>query len=256
MAVAAAWANGNRPTYTQGDRWILRLDGNRYATLANGPNLTAEGRYARDNLGWNEPDLSLDIFHVLDETREWKISEQTYDPATGQTVVTLNRTLQGVPMLWGNLLHPHLIMEESLMDTNGRCVFVALAKYMDEPEDIIEAQLEEVFDELYDRKEEPWNNRHFTQVGVTPNMIIRFCEKRKMGCVVLHGSVAYKRIENDRHHKTLAFVFWSGHCYIYESAKILDKNKRLRRHETRTTEPPDVTRKCKKNKQETQAQRV
>ena len=64
MAVAAAWANGNRPTYTKGDRWILRLDGNRYATLANGPNLTAEGRYARDNLGWDEPDLSLDIFQV------------------------------------------------------------------------------------------------------------------------------------------------------------------------------------------------
>ena len=53
-----------------------------------------------------------DVVYLLDETREWKISEQSYDPATGQTAVPLNRTLRGVPMLWGNLLHPHLIMEE------------------------------------------------------------------------------------------------------------------------------------------------
>ena len=58
-------------------------------------------------------------------------------------------------MLFPHLPHPDMIMEESLMDTNGRCVFVALAKRMNEPENVIEGQLEEIFDELYDRKEEP-----------------------------------------------------------------------------------------------------
>ena len=59
--VAQAWAEGVRPTYTQGDRWIIRLGANSYVTLANGPNLTAEGWRLRD-LGWVEPDLSLNLF--------------------------------------------------------------------------------------------------------------------------------------------------------------------------------------------------
>ena len=63
-------------------------------------------------------------------------------------------------MLYGHLPHPHLIMDESLQDTNGRCVFVALAKKMNEPEAVIEGELEEIFDELYDRKEEPWCGKH------------------------------------------------------------------------------------------------
>ena len=61
--VAQAWADGVRPTYTQGDRWILRLGANSYVTLANGPNLTAEGRRLRD-LGWDEPNLAMDLFQT------------------------------------------------------------------------------------------------------------------------------------------------------------------------------------------------
>ena len=61
--VAQAWAEGVRPTYTQGDRWILRLGANSYVTLANGPNLTAEGRRLRD-LGWDEPNLTMDLFQT------------------------------------------------------------------------------------------------------------------------------------------------------------------------------------------------
>ena len=265
--VAQAWAEGVRPTYTQGDRFILRLGVNSYVTLSNGPNLTAEGRRLRD-LGWVEPDLSLNLFqtpelrgqseylrlrsgaqvlgriwrngtwqytargrafyqrqaqvvvsipckmtdaartfeietelkisaatlpglteeyvnrratlkdwvklnlgtrrdndgklivwevseviYTLDEGAEWKVSEHNYDPATGRSVVTLNAPLRGIPMLYGHLPHPHLIMDESLQDTNGRCVFVALAKKMNETEGIIEGELEEIFDELYNRKE-------------------------------------------------------------------------------------------------------
>ena len=33
-------------------------------TPANGPNLTRIGQRVRDELGWNEPDLSLDIFQT------------------------------------------------------------------------------------------------------------------------------------------------------------------------------------------------
>ena len=121
-----------------------------------------------------------DTQYVLDETREWQVSEENYDPATGQSVVTLNATLRGVPMLFPHLPHPDMIMEESLTDTNGRCVFVALAKRMNEPENFIEGQLEEIFDELYDRKEEPWCNKHFTEVGVTPVM---FASRRRATCV-------------------------------------------------------------------------
>ena len=61
--VAQAWAEGVRPTYTQGDRWIIRLGANSYVTLANGPNLTAEGRRVRD-LGWDEPNLTMDLFQT------------------------------------------------------------------------------------------------------------------------------------------------------------------------------------------------
>ena len=60
--ITAAWNAGTRPRYTQGDRWILPLGGGNYATLANGANLTRVGEQVRDNLGWNEPDLSLDLF--------------------------------------------------------------------------------------------------------------------------------------------------------------------------------------------------
>mgnify|MGYP006229079825 FL=1 len=63
VRVAQAWAEGVRPTYTQGDRWILRLGPNSYVTLANGPNLTAEGRRLRD-LGWVEPDISSNLFQT------------------------------------------------------------------------------------------------------------------------------------------------------------------------------------------------
>ena len=38
--------------------------------------------------------------YVLDETREWQVSEENYDPATGQSVVTINAALRGVPMLF------------------------------------------------------------------------------------------------------------------------------------------------------------
>ena len=53
-------------------------------------------------------------------------------------------------------------MDESLQDTNGRCVFVALAKYMDLPEGVVEGALHEIFDELHtpeERKAEPWCGR-------------------------------------------------------------------------------------------------
>ena len=64
--IAAAWAAGVRPrhTGTETDRWIISLGGNSYRTLANGPNLTDLGRRVRDELGWNEPDLSLDLFQT------------------------------------------------------------------------------------------------------------------------------------------------------------------------------------------------
>ena len=84
-------------------------------------------------------------------------------------------------------------MEESFQETNGRCVIVALAKRMNEEERIIEGALEEVFDELYDRKEPPWCGKHFRDLGVTPAMLIRFAEKRDMGCLALHGNIAYHR---------------------------------------------------------------
>ena len=124
-------------------------------------------------------------------------------------------------MLFPHLPHPDMIMEESLTDTNGRCVFVALAKRMNEPENFIEGQLEEIFDELYDRKEQPWCNKHFTEVGVTPLMLIRFAEKNKMGCIALHGNMVYHRSFSDNGH-TLVFAWWSGHCYMYKalSAKL------------------------------------
>ena len=209
--IAAAWAAGTRPRHTDGDNWILPLGGASRVTLANGPNLTREGQRVRDELGWNEPDLSLDIFqtpilrgrseylrlrsggevlgrirrgdtwqytargrafysrrvqlvvkvpviergvgdrewavadtffhvsgatlpglieeyvanrdvkrfvmanlgvrrgddgerivwegsdveYILDETRDWQISEENYDPATGRSVVTLNAPLRG-----------------------------------------------------------------------------------------------------------------------------------------------------------------
>ena len=332
--VAQAWAEGVRPTYTQGDRWILRLGANSYVTLANGPNLTAEGRRLRD-LGWDEPNLTMDLFqtpelrgrseylrlrngaqvlgrirrgdtwqytargrefysrrvqlvvkiptieygvggrdwvlnntffpvsgsslpglvetyvgggdvkrfvlnnlgirrdndgnlivwegsetvYILDEARDWTISEENYDPATGQSVVTLNRLLRGKPMLYGHFLYPELIMEESLQETNGRCVFVALAKRMNEEERLIEGALEEVFDELYDRKEPPWCGKHFVELGVTPAMLIRFAEKRNMGCLALHGNIAYHRSYGKKENGTLAFCWWAGHCYMYTSAE-------------------------------------
>ena len=115
------------------------------------------------------------------------------------------------------------------MDTNGRCVFVALAKRMNELEDVIEGALEEIFDELYDRTEELWCNRHFTEVGVTPAMLIRFAEKNNMGCLALHGSVAYHR--SVASNGTLMFSWWSGHCYMCTSAnqfkgfKVYDMSK-------------------------------
>ena len=62
--VAAAWIAGTRPRYTQGDRWILPFGGGAYAVLADGPNLTRVGERVRDNFGWNEPDLSLDLFQT------------------------------------------------------------------------------------------------------------------------------------------------------------------------------------------------
>ena len=43
-----------------------------------------------------------DTQYVLDETREWQVSEENYDPATGQSVVTLNAALRGVPMLFSS----------------------------------------------------------------------------------------------------------------------------------------------------------
>ena len=97
------------------------------------------------------------IYTLLDE--EWRVSELNYEPTTGESVVVLNAPLRGLPMLWGNLLHPELIMDESLQDTNGRCVFVALAKFMDLPEGVVEGELHEIFDELHTREEkeaEPW----------------------------------------------------------------------------------------------------
>ena len=93
---------------------------------------------------------------IVDERRDWQISDEKYDPDTGRSVVTLNAPLRGIPTLWPHLPFPNLIMEESLRDTGGRCVFVALAKRMDQPEDVIEGALEEIFNELYDRTEQPW----------------------------------------------------------------------------------------------------
>ena len=107
---------------------------------------------------------------------------------------------------------------ESLQDTDGRCVFVALAKRMDVPEDVIEGAMEEILDELYDRSEEPRCNHHFTKVGVTPKMLIRFAEKNDMGCLALHGNIAYHRSLSDSR-RTLVFSWWSGHCFIYTSAR-------------------------------------
>ena len=40
------------------------------------------------------------IYTLLDE--EWRISELNYQPTTGESVVTLNASLRGLPMLWGN----------------------------------------------------------------------------------------------------------------------------------------------------------
>ena len=62
--IAAAWAAGTRPRHTEGDNWILPLGGGSRVTLANGPNLTDVGRRVRDELGWDEPDLSLDLFQT------------------------------------------------------------------------------------------------------------------------------------------------------------------------------------------------
>ena len=63
--VAQAWADGFRPRYTASDRWIMPLaEGvgrQPHVVLANGPNLTAEGRRLRD-LGWDEPNLAMDLF--------------------------------------------------------------------------------------------------------------------------------------------------------------------------------------------------
>ena len=140
---------------------------------------------------WEGSDV---VYTLLDE--EWSISELNYDPATGESVVTLNRPLTGVPMLWGHLPHPEIIMEESLQDTNGRCVFVALAKFMDLPEGVVEGELHEIFDELHTREEkeaEPWCGKYFAEVGVTPAMLIRYAVKSDMGVVALHGSTAYHR---------------------------------------------------------------
>ena len=108
-------------------------------------------------------------------------------------------------MLWGNLLHPDKIMDESLRDTNGRCVFVALAKIMELPENIIEGQLEEIFREMYDPKEYPWCGKPFTEVGVTPEMLFRYAEKNEMGCIALHGSICY------RHTLPSGLLNWNGH---------------------------------------------
>ena len=109
-------------------------------------------------------------------------------------------------MLYEHFLHPDLIMEESLQETNGRCVFVALAKRMNEEERLIEGALEEVFDELYDRKEPPWCGKHFRDLGVTPAMLIRFAEKREMGCLALHGNIAYHRSYGERETVRSCFV--------------------------------------------------
>ena len=122
-------------------------------------------QFVKDNIGTrldNDGNLivwegSEVIYTLLDE--EWSISELNYDPATGRSVVSLNRPLRGVPMLWGHLVCPELMMEESLQDTNGRCVFVALAKFMELPEGVVEGALHEIFDELHtpeERQAEPW----------------------------------------------------------------------------------------------------
>ena len=61
--LAAAWGAGTRPRYTQGDRWIMPLGGGSYTVLADGSNLTRAGETLR-NLGWNEPNLAMDMFQV------------------------------------------------------------------------------------------------------------------------------------------------------------------------------------------------
>ena len=100
-------------------------------------NLAARGDNDGNLIVWE----GLEVTYTLDEGAEWNVSEHNYDPATGRSVVTLNAPLRGIPMLYGHLPHPHLIMDESLQDTNGRCVFVAQAETMNETGGVIEGYL-------------------------------------------------------------------------------------------------------------------
>ena len=135
---------------------------------------------------------------VLSEDEEWRLSEMESDPVSGQTVVTLNVPLRGVPMLWGHLKYPEHILDECFQDTDGRCVFVALAKFMELPEGVVEGELHEIFESMHtpeEREAEPWCGRYFAEVGVTAAMLIRYAQKHDMGvrgALRVHGVSSHK----------------------------------------------------------------
>ena len=70
-----------------------------------------------------------DVVYALDDTREWLISEQTYDKKTNKTTVSLNEPLHGKPILWPNILHPGDLLPESLQETDGNCVLHSLSVF-------------------------------------------------------------------------------------------------------------------------------
>ena len=58
---------------------------------------------------------------------------------------------------------------------------VGLLAFMQEPGAEILYDLEAILLELYKPEEDPWNNRPFQEIGVTPRMLIEFAKRRGLG---------------------------------------------------------------------------
>ena len=89
-----------------------------------------------------------DVVYVLDDSREWLISEQTYDKKTNKTTVSLNEPLKGSkPILWPNILHPGDLLPESLQETDGNCVLFSLSVFLNLDKETLLDQFHQLYAE-------------------------------------------------------------------------------------------------------------
>ena len=88
-----------------------------------------------------------DVVYALDDTREWLISEQTYDKKTNKTTVSLNEPLKGRPILWPNILHPGDLLQESLQEADGNCVLYSLSAFLNLDKETLLDQFHQLYSE-------------------------------------------------------------------------------------------------------------